>query len=155
MMKRGMEVAQDYTVFNYERPIPQKYLNPQYRTILAGSGMKPASKYFSQGTAKRKLGRKPPPDALIMDNLETSLATTVNKARGNTSGTIVERFIKSIASTMFGHTVYSLDGPGTSISVSGPHGEFFNSDFALYIGGKHFPDGCCRPIRIHEVWRAL
>ena len=25
-----------------------------------------------------------------------------------------------------------------SIEVSGPHEEFFNSYFALYIGGKHF-----------------
>ena len=76
---------------------------------------------FSQGTAKRKLVRNPPPDALIMDNLETSLATTVDKYRGNTSGAIVERLIKPRASTIFGHPVYSLDGTGPSMAVSGPH----------------------------------
>ena len=73
-----------------------------------------------------------------MDNLETSLATTVDKSRGNTSGSIVESFIKPRASKMFGHPVYLLDEPGPSISVSGPHEEFFNSAFALWIGGKNF-----------------
>ena len=96
---------------------------------------------FSQGTTKRKLGRNPPPYALIVDKLETSLATTVDKARGNASVTIEERFIKPIALTIFGHPVYSLDGKGPSITVSGPHEEFFNSAFALWIGGKHFSDG--------------
>ena len=52
-----------------------------------------------------------------MDNLETSLATTVDKARGNTSGAIVERFIKPRASKMFGHPVYSMDDPGPSMEV--------------------------------------
>ena len=59
-----------------------------------------------------------------MDNLETSLATIADKARGNTSGAIVERFIKTIASKQIGNPVYSLDGSGTSISVSGPHEGF-------------------------------
>ena len=39
---------------------------------------------------------------------------------------------------MFGQLVYLLDRPGLSIAVSGPHEEFFNSDFAIWIGGKHF-----------------
>ena len=39
---------------------------------------------------------------------------------------------------MFGHLVYSLDGPGTLIAASGPHEEFFNSSFGIWIGGKHF-----------------
>ena len=90
-----------------------------------------------------------------MDNLETSLDTTVDKARGNTSGAIVERFIKTRVSTIFGHPVYSLDGPGPSMVVSGPHEEFFNSAFGIWIGVKHFSDGCCGPISMHKVWRAL
>ena len=49
---------------------------------------------------------------LIMDNLETSLDTTVDKARGNTSGAIVDRLIKNRASKMFVHPPYSLDDPG-------------------------------------------
>ena len=72
-----------------------------------------------------------------MDNLETSLATTADKARGNTSGSIVESFIKTRASTMFGNPIYSLDGPGPSMAVSGPHEEFSNSSFGICIGGKH------------------
>ena len=60
------------------------------------------------------------------------------KDRGNASGSIVERFIKPRASTIFGHPGYSMDGPGTSIAVSGPHGEVFNRDFGIWIGGTHF-----------------
>ena len=73
--------------------------------------MKPAQFFFSQGTENRKLGRKPP-DVLIMDNLETPLATTLDKSHEQKRGDIVERLIKPIASTMFGHPVYLLDGPG-------------------------------------------
>ena len=86
-----------------------------------------------------------------MDNFKTSIATTVDKTRGNTSGLIVERFIKPRLSTIFGHPVYSLDVPGPSIAVSGPHEDFFNSAFGIWIGGNNFSDGCCRPIRMHEV----
>ena len=52
-----------------------------------------------------------------MDNLETSLAAIVDKALGNTSGAIVGGVIKPIASTIFGHPVHSLDGPGPSMAV--------------------------------------
>ena len=69
------------------------------------------------GHRREKVGKEPPhpPYALIMDNLETPLATTVYKARGNASGDIVERFIKPGSSTIFGHPEYSLDGPGPSM----------------------------------------
>ena len=60
MMKTGMEVAHDYTVFNYIPPIPHKNLNYQYRTIVAGPGINPASNYFSWGTERRNLSRNPP-----------------------------------------------------------------------------------------------
>ena len=56
-----------------------------------------------------------------MDNFETPLATTVDKARGNTSGDIVERFIKPRASSIFEHQLYLMDGPGPSIAVSVPY----------------------------------
>ena len=49
MLKIGMELAQYYTVFNCRPPRTQKYLNPQDRTILAGIGTKPATKFLSQG----------------------------------------------------------------------------------------------------------
>ena len=65
--------------------------------------MKPAPFFPSQGTSKNKLGRTPPLDALIVDNLEKLFTTTVDKACGNASGDIVERFIKTRASTIFGH----------------------------------------------------
>ena len=110
---------------------------------------------FLSGHIKEKVGKENPPDALIVDNLETYFSTTVDKDSGNTSRSTVERFIKNIESTMFGYPVYSLDGPGTSIAVSGPHDKIFNSDFALWIGGKDFSDGLCIPIRIHKLRRAL
>ena len=59
-----------------------------------------------------------------MDNLETPLATTVDNYRGNASGAILERFIKPRASSIFVHPAYSLDGPGPSIAISGPHENF-------------------------------
>ena len=84
-----------------------------------------------------------------MDNLETLLATTVYKDCGNTSGAIVDRFIESRASKIFGHLVYSLCGTGPSMAVSGPHEVFFNNAFMIWIGGEHFSDGYCIPIRMH------
>ena len=60
------------------------------------------------------------------------------KARGNTSGAILERFLKPTTSTMFGHPVYFLDGPGPSIGVSVLYEDLLNSDFDLWIGGKQY-----------------
>ena len=42
IMKTGLEVAQDNNFSNYWSPIPQKYLKSQDKTIVAGTGMKPA-----------------------------------------------------------------------------------------------------------------
>ena len=83
------------------------------------------------------------------------LSATVYKYRGNASGSIMGRFIKPRASTIFFHPEYSLDGPGPSIVVSGPHEEFLDSVFVIWIGVKYFSGGSCRPIRIQELWRAL
>ena len=73
-----------------------------------------------------------------MDNLETLLATIVDTACGNKGGFIVERLIKPRASTIFCHPVYSLDGPGTSMAVSGTDEEIFNSSLEIWMGGKNF-----------------
>ena len=85
-----------------------------------------------------------------MDNMQTSLATIVDKASGNTDGTIMDRFIKPRSSTMFGHSVYSLDGPGTTIAISGPH-----DDFSTVLSGYGWlgkiSDGCFRPIRMQKL----
>ena len=85
-----------------------------------------------------------------MDNLETPFDTRVGKARGNTSGAIVERLIKLRASKTFGHSAYSLDEQRPPIVISGPH-----EHFSTVIGKKHFSDGCCIPIRLNKVWRDI
>ena len=90
-----------------------------------------------------------------MDNLETSLAITVYNAPGNTSEAIVEISIKLRASTTFGNLVYSLDRPEPSMAVIIPHEEFFNSEFGVWIDGKHVSDRFCKPSRMHKVWRVL
>ena len=56
--------------------------------------MKPTPKFVLPGHRKYKFGKDPPPNALILDNLETLLATTVDKAHDNTSVAIVERLVK-------------------------------------------------------------
>ena len=52
MLKTGMEVAQDYTILNYRPPRPQKDANSQYRTVVAGTGLKLAPKLFLSGNSK-------------------------------------------------------------------------------------------------------
>ena len=59
MPKSGMEVAQDYTFFNYGSPITWKYLKYQERTILAWPGMKPAPIFLLENI-KITLGNKLP-----------------------------------------------------------------------------------------------
>ena len=81
MMKTGMEVYQDYTVFNYGLSRPQKDLKSQDITIISRPWNQLAPQFFSQVTVKRVLRRKSPPYALIIDNLKISLVTTVYKAR--------------------------------------------------------------------------
>ena len=44
MLKTVMEVAQDYTVFDYGPRIPQKDVKSKDRTILAGPGVNPETK---------------------------------------------------------------------------------------------------------------
>ena len=108
---------------------------------------------FFQGTEKRKLVSNLPQMNLSWI-LESLLVTTVDKDWGNVSGAIVERFIKPRASKIFGHQSYSLGDPRPLILVSGPHEEFFNSAFGIYIYGD-FLVRCCRPIRMHAVWKTL
>ena len=57
MPKTGTEVAQDYTVFNYGPPIPQKDLTSQGRSTVARSEMKPAQNLFPPGNSTEKIGK--------------------------------------------------------------------------------------------------
>ena len=66
------------------------------------------------------------------------MATTVDKDSGNSGGSIVESFIKSRSSTMFVHPLYSMDGLGNPIEISGPHEEFLNSAIGIWISGNIF-----------------
>ena len=82
------------------------------KKIGAGPWVKLAPILVTLGNNEGKVRKEPPPDALIMDNLETSLATTLHKAHGNANVSMVKRYIKSTDSTIFDHPAYSLDGPG-------------------------------------------
>ena len=79
-------------------------MNPKDIPIVEDTGVNPEPALVIPGNNKREGMQWKNPDALIMGNLETSLANTVNKARGNASVAIVERFIKTTESTMFAHT---------------------------------------------------
>ena len=124
MLKTGMGLSQDYTIFNYGHPIPQKDVKSQDRTIVAGPGVNSEPKFVLTGNSKEKVGKETPPDVFIVHILETFLATKLDKACGNANGDIVESFIKPRISTIFDHTEYFLGGPRTLIEVSGPHEDF-------------------------------
>ena len=119
MLKKVMKVAQDYRVFNYGPPRPQNNVKSQGIMIVTGTGTNFAPKCFLPRNSKEKVGKEISLYASLMDKLETSLATTVDNAHGDTGGEIVERYIKPIASTIFDHLVYFLDGPGPLIKFQG------------------------------------
>ena len=89
MLKTGMEVSKYYTVFNYIPSRIQKDINPQDKIIVVGPGVYLAQTFFLPGKNKKKVGKEPPPNMLIKDNLEKLLAKTVDKARENASGAIL------------------------------------------------------------------
>ena len=89
ILKTRTEVAQYYTVFNYIPPRLHKDVKFQGRKIVAGPGAKPAPTFILQGYSKEKFGKETPPYVLIMDNLETLLATIVDNYRGNSTGAIL------------------------------------------------------------------
>ena len=74
--------------------------------------MNPAHNFVLPGNSKDKVGKETPPDAFIMDNLETLLATIVDKSHGNTSGAIVNRLIKPRASKCLETQYISWMGQG-------------------------------------------
>ena len=59
MLKTGMEVAQDCTVFSCGHPRPQKDLKSQGIKMMAQPGMNPEPIFFT-GHRKEKLKRTPP-----------------------------------------------------------------------------------------------
>ena len=58
---------------------------------------------------------------LIIDTLDTSLSSPLDRYHGNTSGSIVERCIESRASEIFGYPINYMYGPGLLIAASVPH----------------------------------
>ena len=104
--------------------------------------------------SKEKVGKEPPTDKFIMDNLKTSLATKVENDRGNTDGDIVWRFIKPRASTIIGQLVYAIYGPWPLIAISKARKEFFNSAFRIWIGEIVFK-WLLQKNQDEKVWRDL
>ena len=69
-----------------------------------------------------------------MDNLETSLVTTVYKKHVNTGAVIVETSIKPRASTMLHYLVYSLYGQVRLLQFQVHMRSFFSIAFGIWIG---------------------
>ena len=55
MLKTGMKVTQDYSVFNYVHPRPQNIENPQEKTKVEGIGFNSSPIVFP-GNRKEKFG---------------------------------------------------------------------------------------------------
>ena len=104
-------------------------MKSKYRTKVSSPVFNPAPTFVLTGEVWREVGQENLLDMLILDNLETSLTTPVNKAHVNASGDIVERFIKPRLSIMIEYPAYSLDGPGPSIATSVPYEEFSTIHF--------------------------
>ena len=82
-------MEQYYSVLKYQLSRLHKDTKPQDKTIRTGTGVNLAPTIFLPRNSKDKVGKESTPDTLIMDNLETLLYTTVDKVRGNSSGSIV------------------------------------------------------------------
>ena len=68
--------------------------------------------------------KETPPCVFTMDNLEILLVNIVDRARGNASGAILEKFIKPRVTIILFHLAYSLYKTRLLIAVSGTHEEF-------------------------------
>ena len=77
-----------YTVLKYGPPISQKDLNYQGLKNWSNQGWK-FQQFFLPGQSRGIIGKENPQGAFIMDNLETSLATTVYKASDNARGALL------------------------------------------------------------------
>ena len=122
---------------------------------MAGPRVKLTPTLVLPGNNKVKVGQEIPPCVLIMYNLDSILATKVDKDFVNASGSIVERFIKPRVSKMFFCLEYYIYGTGPLIALSGPHEAFFNSAFGIWIGKKYFSDERCITTRMYKAWRYL
>ena len=60
ILKRIMEVYQDYIIFNYGPLRPHKHLNSQDIPIVSQAGMKPEPKCVLPGHIKEKVGNETP-----------------------------------------------------------------------------------------------
>ena len=69
--KKGVKVAQYYTIFNYGPQIQHNNLNLQDIMILAGTGVNLETKTFSPGNKREKFGKETSPYEFLMDKLET------------------------------------------------------------------------------------
>ena len=117
MLKSGMEVEEDCTIFYYAPPIPDKGTELKYVTISERTRLKTAPLFVIPGYLKGQSKIYHLMDALIMENLDTSLFNPVYRDHGNISGTIVYIYIKLRASIIFGNREYSLGGPGPPIAL--------------------------------------
>ena len=88
--------------FKYGSPRPYKGIKTKDRAIVVVTVVKLEPTFMLPKELLVGVGQVKTPDLLIMDNLDTSLATKVNKSYSNSIGPIVDTVIKLISSTISG-----------------------------------------------------
>ena len=95
-------MSKDCAVLSNVPLIPEKFRELKYRTITVVPRVHTEPIVVLLGERWWKGRKDNPPDSFIINNLETSLDTPVDRDLSNTSGSIVEIFIKPRASTFLG-----------------------------------------------------
>ena len=90
MTKTGMKVAQDYIYLQLQTLKTTGNIKSQDIMIVAGTVVDYAPTCVILVISKQKVWREIYPDVLYMDNLETSLTTTVDNDCENTGRVIVQ-----------------------------------------------------------------
>ena len=98
MLKTGMVLSEDHTIFNYGTTILHKGLKYKDRKVVVRPRVNKTPTFVILGNDKGISVQENFPYEFIMDNLDISLFTTVNEDFGNASTAILERFIKTRSS---------------------------------------------------------
>ena len=105
ILKTGIKVAQYYTVLKYGPLRPQNNVKSQDRTIVSDTGVDLETTTFLPGNSKEKVGKEIPPICVAHGLLGNIIGRHSVQGLWEHIQSILERFIKPRASTIFGHPV--------------------------------------------------